>query len=286
MRGTADEFLARHPELLEEDQTDIRVRRVIATLSAPFELYFRFQARGFERVPAGKCVLVANHNAGFAYEIPLLIRAWQKCWGNRPARALAHQLNWQPPMNWTSLLQKTGAVLAHPRVARRVLDNDQALLIFPGGEIEALRSFSRRYQVDFAGRVGFVKLARQADACVVPIVICGAHAPFVMLPGGRRVARWLGVDRLLGWKVFPLTAGLVMATVALALALAMPPLFPLWLVCALNALWPSPSRIEMEVLPAMRVLPEETDEQAAERVRSAMQEAMTRMARGRLTPWG
>jgi 1-acyl-sn-glycerol-3-phosphate acyltransferase len=286
MAGTADDFLAQHPELLDEDQTDLRVRRAIATIAAPMALYFRFQARGFERVPPGKCVLVANHNAAFAYEIPLIVRAWQQHWGDRPARGLAHQLNWLPPMSWASLFQKAGAVLAHPRVARRVLEKDQALLVYPGGELEALRPFSRRYEVDFAGRAGFVKLARQADACVVPIVTCGAHAPFVIVPGGGHVARWLGFRRFLGWKVFPLSAGGLVSIAALALALVFPALWPLWLASVLHALWPWPCRIEMEVLPPMRVLPEETDEQAAERVRLAMQEAMDRMAKMRWTWFG
>ena len=142
--GTADDFLARHPELLVEDLSSPAMRRLVARLTAPIAWLCRLQVRGFDTIAPGKCLLVANHSAALVVDIPLLIRAWVQAHGDRPARGLAHRLNWQAPMKWLKLLQRVGAVYAHPEVARSVLERGDALITFPGGESEALRPFSRR----------------------------------------------------------------------------------------------------------------------------------------------
>jgi 1-acyl-sn-glycerol-3-phosphate acyltransferase len=284
--GTADDFLARHPELLDEDRFSPRARRRVAALMAPIAWLSRLRVRGFDAIPPGKCLLVANHSSALMVDIPFVIRAWVHAQGDRPARGLAHRCNWQAPMKWLALLQRVGAVYAHPTVARRVLDRGDALLTFPGGESEALRPFSRRYHIDLQGRTGFVRLARAAGAPIVPVVTCGAHAPFIVLPGGQALARWTGLARALGWKAFPLTLQLV-AGLALGVGAALSPLLaPWWPLAPVLAILPIPSRVELEALPPIVVRDDETDDQAYERVRAAMQAAMERMAATRRTPWG
>ena len=255
-------------------------------LTAPIAWLSRLRVRGFDVIAPGKCLLVANHSSAMMLDIPLVIRAWVQAHGDRPARGLAHRLNWQAPMKWLKLLQRVGAVYAHPEVARRVLDRGDALITFPGGESEALRPFTRRYHIDLQGRTGFVRLARAAGASIVPVVICGAHAPFILLPGAHTVARWLGLERALGLKAFPLTLQLALGVALGACAALDPALRAWWPLALVLAILPIPSRVELEALPPIVVRDDETDADAYERVRAAMQAAMDRMAASRVTPWG
>lgn len=284
--GTADDFLARHPELLDEDISSAAARRLVVRLTAPIAWLTRLRVRGFDAIAPGKCLVVANHSSALMVDIPFIIRAWVQAQGDRPARGLAHRLNWQAPMKWFKLLQRVGAVYAHPGVARRVLDRGEALITFPGGESEALRPFSRRYHIDLQGRMGFVRLARAAGASIVPVVTCGAHAPFIVLPGAHAVARWLGLERALGLKAFPLTVQLTLGVTLGVCAALSPALRPFWPLALALPILPIPSRVELEALPPIVVRDDETDAEAYERVRAAMQAAMDRMAASRVTPWG
>jgi len=281
---TADQFLARHPELLTEDRTSPRLVRVLAALSAPLSAYFRFRIEGLERVPAGACLLVGNHSIAAPQEIMLLLRAWHRTMGDRPARGLVHRIAWQLPFRLLPLLPGMGGLFAHPEVAQRALARGHAVLVFPGGDVEALRPFSERYRVLFEGRIGFARLARSAGVPIVPVTLCGSHAAFLVLPGARQLARWTGVERLWGFKSFPLTGGLVLALVAAAATLVHPPLWP-WLLAALVQMaTPLPTRIEARVLAPITVRPDETDAEAAGRVQAAMQAAMDELAARRRTP--
>jgi len=277
--GTANDFLEKHPELLDADLTSERALRWTSRLAAPLAAYFRFTLSGAESVPGEPCVIVANHSIGSPFVLLLLARAWTKQFGTRPVRGLMHRVAWQPPFRQLGLLQKLGGVYAHPLVAERSLRSGKSLLVFPGGDVEAMRPFRDRYRVDFAGRTGFVRLARVAGAKIVPLVICGSHATYFSLPGAERIAKLVALDRWTGLKRFPLTLGGVVATATLAV----PPLWPYAPVATAFAAVPMPTRIEARFLPPLVVERDEPDAAAAERVRLTLEEELARMGRERAT---
>lgn len=289
MAKVADRFLAEHPELLHADETSPERIHRLSELLAPLEAYHRLQVRGLENVPNGGCLLVANHSSGVLSEVLLMLRAWHKRFGDRPVKALSHQVFWQFPFSLLEF-QKIGAVLAHPDVARRKLQEGDTLLTFPGGDQEAWRPFSERYEVTLGGRTGFVSLAREAGVPIIPVVICGSHTTNIALPGGKALARYTALGKLFGIKVVPLTAGSIFWGLSSMMTIIIPPLLPLLPLFAtagfLQGLLPLPSRIEIEVMEPMTPRDDETNAAFAERLRAAMQETMDRLAAGRLTPWG
>ena len=285
MSDTPEHFLAEHPELLDEDRTSALAQQVVAALTAPLSAYHRVSSSGWQHVPAGGCLVVANHNIHAVGEIFLLLREWTRHLGARPARGLMHRIAWQAPFKWFPLLQWIGGIFAHPEVARRALARRDALLVFPGGDVQALRPFRDRYRIDFYGRMGFVRLARDAGVPIVPVVICGAHATHIMLPGGEWLARKLGLKRSLGVRSFPLTVGAIGAAVGVAGGLLSPLLWPAAGLSLASATVALPSRIDIEVLPPLLVADGESDEAATARVRDVMQASMDRLAARRRTPW-
>jgi 1-acyl-sn-glycerol-3-phosphate acyltransferase len=192
-----------------------------------------------------------------------------------------HRIAWEKPFDRLGL-QKVGGVFAHPRVGLAALRRGMDLLVFPGGDVEAARPFGDRYQVTFAGRTGFVRLAREAGVPIAPVVICGAHAPYVILPGSQKLAKALGVERRFGSKVLPATIGSAVA----AASLLLPPLWPLAPAAVAQCLVPWPSRIDVEAIDPIEIDPRLDDRAMSLVIEGRMQRAMDRMASARLTPWG
>ena len=278
--GIADAFLERHPDLLDLDLTSEGTLRRVSTLATPLAWYFRFSVHDWEQVPSEPCIIVANHSIGSPFVLPLLARAWTGHFGvKRPVRGMMHRVAWQWPFRQLGLLQRMGGIYAHPTVAKRALAAGKSLLVFPGGDLDAMRPFGERYRVDFAGRSGFARLARETGAKVVPLVICGSHATYIALPGARRLARLIALERWTGLKGFPLTLG----AAALVATLATPALWSMAPLVATLAATPLPTRIEARFLSPMSVDANETDADAAERVRGSMEQALFVLAAKRST---
>ena len=63
----------------------------------------------------------------------------------------------------------------------------RALLVYPGGDYEVFRPSWERHKVDFDGRMGYVKLAREAGVPIVPVASVGGQESCVV-PVPRAVA--------------------------------------------------------------------------------------------------
>jgi 1-acyl-sn-glycerol-3-phosphate acyltransferase len=106
------------------------------------------------------------------------------------------------------VLIKLGALRASWDNAEKVLDGGGVVLVFPGGDVEAMRSFRRRNRVDLRGRTGVARLALRHGVPVLPFVNVGGHEAYVVLTAGRRLARWTGLSRLTRVEALPIIAGL------------------------------------------------------------------------------
>jgi 1-acyl-sn-glycerol-3-phosphate acyltransferase len=235
-------------------------------------------------VPAGGCLLVANHSAAAIGEGLLLLRAWHRRFPDRRLHILAHRIFWYWPLRRLGLAQRIGALPAHPEIARRVLARGDALLVFPGGEVEVGRHVVDSYRVTLGERSGFARLARAAGVPIVPVVISGSHHAYLVLPGARRLAERLHLPRLAGVRALPMTAGGLALVFAVAGTLVLPILLPVAALAAAQAVLPFPTRITARVLCPVRPVPDELDEALAARVVAEMQAAMDQLltARG---PW-
>ena len=169
--------------------------------------YFTPEVRGLDRVPAdGPALLVGNHSCLFY--MPEVWTAAQAVMSRRgvdaPTYALAYDLLFAVP-GIAAMLRRLGAVPADIAEAETALAGGACVLVYPGGDLEACRTYTQRGRVDFAGRTGFVRLALCSGVPVVPVVVHGAHHAVVVLARGDRLARVAGL-RSLRINVFPLLA--------------------------------------------------------------------------------
>ena len=221
-------------------------------------------------------------------EILTLLCLWVERFGlRRPVVGLAHDIGlWWP---FRLVVLPIGGVRATSAAGLEPLARGFPVLVFPGGDLDALRPFAARNRVVWGGRHGFLRTARDAAVPVVPLVISGSHAQYTLLAGGPRLARLLCLRqlRLATWPV-PLGGYLLLATLAGWLA----GLFPGYAVgVALGlAFLPNPTRIDYRFLPPEPPPGPDVEGTAlaerAEALRRRMECTLGELAATRRTPWG
>lgn len=129
-----------------------------------------------ENIPVeGRVVIVANHPLGALDALALIHLVGSV---RRDVKVLANDLL----MQFTQLkplllpLPVFGGGSAHggARAAYRALENDEALIVFPAGEVSRMRAAGVR---DAAWSPGFVRLALKTGAPVVPVHIAAQNSP-------------------------------------------------------------------------------------------------------------
>jgi hypothetical protein len=120
---------------------------------------------GAEQLPAsGAFLAVANHSGLGVVESLVLVDTWLEAVGpGVPLAAMAHSSLLRAPLAG-ALLRAVGAVEATREGAELAVRSGASLLLFPGGDHEAMRPLWRAREVDFAGRRGFIRLARALGA--------------------------------------------------------------------------------------------------------------------------
>jgi 1-acyl-sn-glycerol-3-phosphate acyltransferase len=172
-------------------------------------IWFRASVRGLENIPEeGPVLLVGNHSGGnMSPDTTVFTLAFNTYFGvERRFFQLAHNLVLAMP--GLGYLRKYGTVAASPENAEKALSSGAALLVYPGGDWEVHRPTWDGRKVNFAGRKGFIRLALSKDVPIVPVVAIGGQETALFLSRGDRLARLLGIDRLLRLKVLPISLAL------------------------------------------------------------------------------
>jgi 1-acyl-sn-glycerol-3-phosphate acyltransferase len=175
--------------------------------AAPFVwLYrpdFRVTLHGLEHVPAdGRVLLVSNHSGQLPFDAVMIILALlvEKD-PPRLARALVEK--WVATLPFVSAFYaRIGQIVGTPENCRRLLAADEALLVFPEGVRGLNKPFSERYRLRPFGQ-GFMRLALEAGAPIVPVGVVGAEEQAPALFDLKPLAR------LLDMPAFPVTPTLL-----------------------------------------------------------------------------
>jgi 1-acyl-sn-glycerol-3-phosphate acyltransferase len=161
--------------------------------------YFRTEVRGIERVPAGRCLLVANHAGQLPFDAMMLSTAMLlDAEPPRIARGMGEY--WIPRLPFVgTAAARGGAMVGTPDNCRHMLENDECVMVFPEGVRGINKPYRKRYRLQRFGQ-GFVRLALEARAPIVPVGIVGSEE---QQPG---IANLPALGRLLGMPAFPITA--------------------------------------------------------------------------------
>jgi 1-acyl-sn-glycerol-3-phosphate acyltransferase len=183
------------------------IRAVLPTLWLASTVWFRAEVHGFENVPDEPVLFVGNHSGGGATpDTFVLLLAYNTFFTveGRPLYALAHDTITAAPV-LGRLTRKLGVVPAANSFAEHIFESGGSALVYPGGDLEALRPWRDRNKIVFSGRKGFLKLAHRCNVKIVPVVATGGHDTLFVLNDGRRTAQLLRLDKLARVKSLPLT---------------------------------------------------------------------------------
>ncbi len=171
----------------------------IAPLLWLYRKYFRVKLYGAERVPAeGRAVVVSNHSGQLPFDAAMIeVGLLMEKDPPRVVRALVER--WVPTLPFVStFMARTGQVVGTPENCRRLLAADEAILVFPEGVRGLNKPFRERYRLREFGP-GFMRLALESHAPIVPCAVVGAEEQAPALFDLKPLAR------LLGFPAFPIT---------------------------------------------------------------------------------
>jgi 1-acyl-sn-glycerol-3-phosphate acyltransferase len=172
-------------------------RYALAVAAFLHRFYFRSEVVGVDNVPAGRVLVIANHSGqipidGLILGTSLMLDSEQP----RFPRSMVER--WSAELPFVSVLfPRCGQVVGSPDNARRLLEQDEALVVFPEGARGISKTFDRRYQLEEFG-LGFMRLALETATPIVPVAIIGAEEQYVSLADVKPLAK------LLGMPAFPL----------------------------------------------------------------------------------
>lgn len=190
------------------------VRRSVRAIEPITRRYFRSEVRAMERVPKGQTIIVAHHDGGV---LPLNGICFGVEWYRhfdfrRPIYVLTHDLihdlaGLVPGVK--PLFEDSGLIRADRAMMDSALATGASVLVFPGAARETFRTYRRRREIDLGHRAGFVAQAIRWRLPITPVVTAGSHETVIVLARGHRLAKALGIDKLVrSADVLPLQLGL------------------------------------------------------------------------------
>ncbi len=177
-------------------------KNVVPIAAWMYKYYFRVELNGVNNVPAGRVLLISNHSG----QIPLdgmMIASGMFLEASPPRAVRAMVERWVPTLPYVStFMARCGQTLGTPANAKRLLDNDEALVVFPEGTRGINKLWWQRYMLQDFG-LGFMRLALETNSPIVPIAVVGAEEQIPALFNFKTAAKFFGMPAFPVTPFFP-----------------------------------------------------------------------------------
>ncbi len=180
---------ARDPWGFDKDKTHL----MFAACKKLYDDYFRVQTIGLDKVPTkGRVLLIGNHSGQLPMDGVLIGMAMAtNPNGPRAARAMIERFFPTVPFVG-NMLNHMGAVVGDPHNCTRMLENEEAIVVFPEGVRGSGKPYRERYQLKRFGN-GFMHLAMNHRTPIVPIGVVGCEETMPSLANIEPLAKALGL---------------------------------------------------------------------------------------------
>jgi 1-acyl-sn-glycerol-3-phosphate acyltransferase len=160
-----------------------------------YKHYFRVQTFNLERVPAGRVLLVSNHSGQLPLDGAMIVVAMLT--QANPPRAIRSMVEkWIQTLPYvSSFMARVGQIVGTPENCRRLLDAEEAILVFPEGVRGLGKPWPQRYQLQDFG-LGFMRLALETRTPIVPVAVIGAEEQSPSLLNLKPLAKLFGLPYL------------------------------------------------------------------------------------------
>jgi 1-acyl-sn-glycerol-3-phosphate acyltransferase len=172
---------------------DQAVKLGIAVTRVLYERYFRVQAHGLEHIPAsGRLLVIANHSG----QLPMdgLLTGYALATNpHAPRMARAMIERFFPTVPYVgNLLNSFGGVIGDPVNCSRMLEREEAIIVYPEGVRGSGKLYRDRYKLQRFGN-GFMHLAIKHKVPIVPLGIVGCEETMPALANIKPLASLLAV---------------------------------------------------------------------------------------------
>ena len=245
--------------------------------------YFRLETSGWERLPEETSLLIGNHSGGsLTMDAWTFVFDWWRRFGTeRVLHATAHDVLMATP-GLGDYFRQTGVIPASREGVTASLSAGCDVVIWPGGDLDAMRNWRRRDEAVLGGRMGFVRTAIRSGVPIVPVASVGGHDTAFVLSEGRWLVNALehisvlrGLKEKLRGSQLPIMLGIPFGVT----------------IETIPTHLPLPAKIRTELLDPIHVDhdPERVNdrdyvESIYHEVESAIQDAMNRLAKRRRFP--
>lgn len=168
--------------------------------------YFRMEIGGWENLPQQASLLIGGHSGGpLTMDAWTTIYAWWRHFGDsRPLHGTAHEVLMKTP-GLGRYFRRGGVINPTRENIEAAFARGHDVILWPGGEVDAFRSWSKRDQVVLGDRMGFIRMAIRTNTPIVPVATIGGHDTLFVLSEGRWLAKLLKLKKYLRSDVAPLT---------------------------------------------------------------------------------
>ncbi len=179
------------------NQTLMRVQKPVWDVLSKF--YFRLETSGWERLPEETSLLIGNHSGGsLTMDAWTFVFDWWRRFGTeRVLHATAHDVLMAAP-GLGDYFRQAGVIPASREGVTAALSAGCDVVIWPGGDVDAMRNWRKRDLAVLGGRKGFVRQAIRSGVPIVPVASVGGHDTVFVLSEGQWIAN--GLDRISGLK--------------------------------------------------------------------------------------
>ena len=174
--------------------------------------WFQPTIEGVDNIPAEEGALLVTNHGNFGLDLLVLVGLMYQRAG-RVLRSLGDRVVFATPF-FRDRARDMGVIEGEPEATVRLLQDDQLVLVYPGGAKEALSAPEDAYRLQWEDSRGFIRTALRAQKPIIPVAGIGNEELYIQVVSKdrvreSRVGRF--VSELLGEKyVMPIYVGLGM----------------------------------------------------------------------------
>ena len=158
-----------------------------------YDSFYKVEAFGLENIPKeGRCLIIPNHSGQLPFDGMLIGYALlTNQYAPRAPKAMVERFLPTVPFigNW---LSSVGAVIGDPINCERMLDNEEAVVVFPEGVRGSNKLYKLKYQLQRFGS-GFMHLAMKHNAPIIPVAVIGMEETIRSYADLKPLAKVLGM---------------------------------------------------------------------------------------------
>ncbi|MBC7712870.1 MAG: 1-acyl-sn-glycerol-3-phosphate acyltransferase [Rhizobacter sp.] len=181
------------------------------TLWPVMKAVFSLKIEGAQNIPEkGPLLFISNHNSGAVVESHSVLFTLQDVKGSDfQVYGFTHPSIFKIPL-MSSYFYLIGAVPASYEVAEVIFKTDRSLMIFPGGNRQALRPVWEYKINHFRWAHGWAKIAKSQNVPVIPVSFKGSHFINPVFLCNKWISKLLILPAVLGIKYAPVSLGQIL----------------------------------------------------------------------------